>query len=1113
MSHQQQDLFGNIFELKKEKTTLEDFIPELVDSAYNSLILNKKILIQPSHPIKEKSKDSKKQIYKEGPRTTWLPGRGENNKDIMIICQSPSQLDIDNQLIYSDEAGFHLSKTLSQKVGVSLFKDCYVTSLVKYPIDNSKVPPADAKKLALPLILKEIEYIKPKLIICMGSSVFKTITSITAEPDEYYGNIIYSDICNTNVGIVLPPTTTLSAPEMEPLWVIDLKMMFNKHNPIMCNTSWEEQDRLPTHTINDNNHLAQIVAQHILKGIDTYSLDTEYDPKGDWLDAVCFKITISSEIDNIDIHLYEPKQGYESIFVPATIGKLKDLDKKYYTGQTTKLFFPEQDDYNSYLEHYPLRKKPLEVYIGDYKWCYQGTKEELVQLLNQLLCRPGNKVVGQNGRDDYKLMYRLGVNLLPYVVADTITLAKCIDDSAPLALESLSKQWLGAPSHKLELVEWLHNNYVGQKLPYVFVPRHIIDPYAVKDSRRTYDLYFTLLNELERQHQDALLVDEPSLKTAYFYSKMPEFFALLEMEIIGQPINIDSLTTCMTWYEDKRRALIKEMIDRVTKETSLKYFSPDSVDDVRYLLFEELGLRPLYATDGTPWDEVMELPPKERFQKKPAADKDTLKTLAAEHEFCQMLNTIRILGTIESNYLRRGARWQLKEQEDPDLIDVENFKLDAELKQTTKKTLRNKIDLALDNDGLTKDEYWKAFKDDSNSKSISQALNNNGYIYTAYFELLETHRLASKPNVSAISKGEYKSITKLLKESPPLPIRAIIEPHHNVCSIKDYLEKKKEFPDLIIYDKPKEERDWVIVESDWTAGEVWYLAVISEDPECCSIMDNPKRDIHSSMAKRMFPERIPQDMEELEIKAKFDTERSAAKPFVFGIPYGRGGRALVRQLNTEAAQSGSPIRYTFDQGEQFIQVYQTLFPVAWNYLLEQKARVSYPGYLVSPWGFKRRFPKAELLSQQQKAAFEREALNWQIQHGLAATMMEATKAYLSQKKIPSNQKMPFYLIDILHDATKYICHSSVLDEAIDIIHYTMDDGIKLPFTPKARLRHTVEVSYNWCGDAVKDISKLKQSSITWEEINKLVPTSAMASNIVTSLNPLQINPNETILPI
>lgn len=1102
----QQLLFDELYEQPKSKEKLEDFIPDLVDKAFEEFFTNKvKAFKQPSHPVKYKPEGSKKTIYKQGLNTTWLNGRGENNKNVMFICQSPSKLDIENQLLYSDEAGFHLSKTLSQRVGLNLFKDCYITSFVKYPLDNSKAIPADAEKTALPLILKEIEHIKPDLIICLGSNVFKSLTHITSEPDEYYGNIVYSEKTKSKVGLVLPPTTTISAPEMEPMWVIDLRMMFNKHNPIMATTIWEEQDKLPTHTINDLQSLNKVINNHIQNKVSIYAIDTEYDPKRDWTDAVCFKLTISSAIDNIDIHLYAPKQGYQSIFVPATSGKYKDLPREYYTGTTQRLFFPEQSDFDKYLTNFPIRKKPLEVFVGDYEWCFQGSQQELSNALNILLCREGNQIIAQNGRDDYKLFYRLGVNLLPYVVADTITLAKCIDDSSPLALESLSKQWLGAPSHKLKLIEWLHSNSVLKgKLPYAFVPRDIIDPYAVIDSRRTYDLYFTFLNELERQHNDALLVGEPSLKDAYFNSKMPEFFALLEMEIIGQPINMDSLITCMDWYETKRKKLLKEIISRVTKETSLKSFSPDSVDDVRTLLFKELKLTPLYSTDGIIWDEVLALPPKERYSKKPAADKDTLKMLSTEHEFCSMLHTIRVLGTIENNYLRRGARWQLNE----DTEDIEeDFTL--EFIDTTKKEkkpkVRSKVELAISDDGLTKDEYWKAFNADTDSKSISQAVSNNGYIYTSYFELLETHRLASKPNVSAISKSEHKNIKKLLKESPPLPIRSIIEPHHIPCNVSEFIKQKIATPNILIYNIPKDQREWVIIESDWTAGEVWYLAVISEDPECCKIMDDPNRDIHSSMAKRMFPDRIPADMPEMEVKAKFDTERSAAKPFVFGIPYGRGGKALVKQLNTEAAQSGSDVRYTFEQGEMFITVYQNLFPAAWNYLLEQKSRVLHPGYLVSPWGFKRRFPKEELLSQKQKAGFEREALNWQIQHGLAATMMEATKAYLEQKHKPFHRNMPFFLIDILHDATKYICHSSVLDEAIDIVHYTMDDGIQLPFKPKARLRHTVDINYNWCGEEV-DLKAIKRNEISWNEVTKLVPTANMAQNIINSLKPHQIRP-------
>src|ERR1035438_1287732 len=79
---------------------------------------------------------------------------------------------------------------------------------------------------------------------------------------------------------------------------------------------------------------------------------------------------------------------------------------------------------------------------------------------------------------------------------------------------------------------------------------------------------------------------------------------------------------------------------------------------------------------------------------------------------------------------------------------------------------------------MSTEEFWEEVQRDYNSRSISQALSNNGYIYVSYRELLETDRLATYPNVSAITKGDQEKIALLIGEKPKHAIRHIIEPHH-----------------------------------------------------------------------------------------------------------------------------------------------------------------------------------------------------------------------------------------------------------------------------------------------------------------------------------------------
>lgn len=1080
----------------------EDTLPvQGLTEIYRDLQANAtKNLIKGAHTSIRQSKApiSTSGSYTKTDDVTWLGGIGGNKRETTILFEYPVSTEVEREQTFSGPSAHKLEKTLKDSVGIEVQRDCRITYFIKYGIKDDKTLKADYD-LCEPLLKEEIKTYSTRYVICIGSNIFKKLTNIESDVDEFIGNYVWSEEYNVFVSWIWPASAITASPEDETSWVVDLRCLFHKHNPI-CKTSWEKQDKLPTHRPNNIKELRSLVDKELSrsKPLTKFAIDTEFVPLRDWREACCFKITISSAEYNIDLHLYEPKQGYDPIYLKATTGIHQNTPDKYYTGKPAKIFFETRAEFELYQKLHPIRKQPIHAYVGEYVWCFNGGQEELAKELTRLLCRTGNSLWGQNARSDYKLILKLGTNLIPYIKLDTITLAKMLDESQRKGLETLSRRYLGAPSHKLEISRWLVTNQAsGTKLPYIFVPRNIIDPYATTDSRRTYDLEEPMMAQLIQLHTDAISLGEPSPLNAYFTAKMPEFFCLLDMEIVGQPLNVAILKKCQEWYEEKRKKLLLECVTEAKSLTELPSFNPDSNDDIGYLLFTVLKLKPLYSTDKPPipWEEIETLPPQERAAKKPAVDQETLEMLSPEHPLCKKLNICRILGTIEKNYLRKGARWCNKEVDFP-INTEEQFTLESDSnteQPKERKRIQSERYLAT---SLKPEEFWEEIIKDRKSRAISQVVNNSGYVHTSYSELLETDRLASMPNVSAVTKGELDAVEEMTGERPPYSIREQFEPHNQTVNI---VEGKG--MDIIVFERNKFDREWMFIESDWNTGEVWYLAVISNDPNGVAIMGDKTRDIHASVARNMFPY-IPQDMSDTDIKKKYKRERDDAKPFVFGIPYGRGAAALVRKLNMEAVKRGDKPRYNDADGQVFIKSYQETLPRGWAYLQEQKERVINPGYLVSPWGFRRRFPK-NFASKMQLSAFQREALNWQIQHGIACTKMEATKAWLRTKH--KNPKMPMFLTDILHDATKFFVHGSMYDEAMEIIHYTMDEGLELPFPVGAKLRHSVDISAGWCGTHITK-EELSQRAITWEEIKKLVPTAESSYLLHSTLTENQICP-------
>jgi len=334
---------------------------------------------------------------------------------------------------------------------------------------------------------------------------------------------------------------------------------------------------------------------------------------------------------------------------------------------------------------------------------------------------------------------------------------------------------------------------------------------------------------------------------------MGQFNALAEMEIIGQPINLQALKQNTEWYDKQKKLQKKRCIEHVCEVTGWSEFKPSSPLQVEKLLFDHLKLMPLYSTDKppVPWDKVLAMPASEKWKYTPSTNQETLETLAMDNKICADLNNTRILYTIAKSYLRKGARWNdTKKVPQEDKLELWH--------PESASTPSPEVPVLEETDD---EEEWEAMSRDKKSRALSQIVHPNGFLYSSYFELLETHRLATKPNISAIPKGEGKYISEITGSAPPCEIRWLFEA-----------------PD-----------DWFLAEADWVTGEVWLLMMLSGDPEGIKQVSDPdKYDIHSAMAKRMFPHIIPSDMPEIEVKKKFKKERDAAKPVTFGVPYQRG---------------------------------------------------------------------------------------------------------------------------------------------------------------------------------------------------------------------------------
>ena len=103
-----------------------------------------------------------------------LFGSGDANADLLIIGESPSDYEIEDNKPFLGNSGKLLDKIL-KAIGYSRSAKVYLTYLIKYKVDGSRYPLNSEINKFIPLLKKQIEIIEPKIILGLGKVVGKAL--------------------------------------------------------------------------------------------------------------------------------------------------------------------------------------------------------------------------------------------------------------------------------------------------------------------------------------------------------------------------------------------------------------------------------------------------------------------------------------------------------------------------------------------------------------------------------------------------------------------------------------------------------------------------------------------------------------------------------------------------------------------------------------------------------------------------------------------------------------------------------------------------------------------------------------------------------------------------
>ncbi|HEX6416765.1 MAG TPA: uracil-DNA glycosylase [Candidatus Saccharimonadales bacterium] len=98
--------------------------------------------------------------------TNLVMGDGNLNAEIVFIGEAPGKNEDEQGLPFVGAAGKFLNEMLSQ-AGMER-SDVYITNIVKYRPPNNRDPLPEEKKAFWPYLLKQLQIIKPKVVITLG---------------------------------------------------------------------------------------------------------------------------------------------------------------------------------------------------------------------------------------------------------------------------------------------------------------------------------------------------------------------------------------------------------------------------------------------------------------------------------------------------------------------------------------------------------------------------------------------------------------------------------------------------------------------------------------------------------------------------------------------------------------------------------------------------------------------------------------------------------------------------------------------------------------------------------------------------------------------------------
>jgi DNA polymerase I-like protein with 3'-5' exonuclease and polymerase domains len=263
--------------------------------------------------------------------------------------------------------------------------------------------------------------------------------------------------------------------------------------------------------------------------------------------------------------------------------------------------------------------------------------EECLELLRKIA--DSFYTVFHNMKFDFKMIkYHLDIDFDRKRVHDTMLLHYVLDENDSHGLKPLALKYTDYGDYDTELDNFKKeycssNGMLQEEFSYDLIPFDVISQYAAIDTAVTFDLFHKFW---------PIVQDNAKLRKVYEEILVPGTLFLMDMEEVGIPISRERMEAAEKYldYEIEKAKEVVYGFDAIKQfeRDQGKIFNPNSVMQLRIVLFDYLGLTPTGKKTAT--GAV-------------STDAEVLGELSDEHPLPAAILKVRQLGKIKNTYIQK----------------------------------------------------------------------------------------------------------------------------------------------------------------------------------------------------------------------------------------------------------------------------------------------------------------------------------------------------------------------------------------------------------------------------------------------------------------------------